>query len=76
MSSIFSMIKKGIIYLKVNGFSQTYKKVKHYLKYTRINTLSFNQSYEKWMKALEETVPPKFLEVNRKAFDLGYHLSI
>ena len=33
-------------------------------------------SYEKWMKALEETVPPKFLEVNRKAFDLGYHLSI
>ena len=53
MSSIFSMIKKGIIYLKVNGFSQTYKKVKHYLKYTRINTLSFNQSYDKWMKTCE-----------------------
>ena len=27
---------------------------------------------EKWMKALEKTVPAKFLEMNRKAFDLGY----
>ena len=30
--------------------------------------------YEKWVQALEETVPQKFLEVNLKAFDLGYHL--
>jgi len=28
--------------------------------------------YEKWVAALENTVPPKFLEVNKKAFDLGY----
>jgi indolepyruvate ferredoxin oxidoreductase beta subunit len=27
-----------------------------------------------WMNAVEQTVPPKFLEINKKAFDLGYHL--
>lgn len=30
--------------------------------------------YEKWIKALEMTVPPKFLEVNLKAFEIGYNL--
>lgn len=30
--------------------------------------------YEKWVKAIEATVPAKFLEVNKKAFDLGYNL--
>ena len=30
--------------------------------------------YEKWMEALKSTVPEKFLEVNIKAFDLGYNL--
>ncbi len=29
--------------------------------------------YEKWVEALKATVPPKFLEVNLKAFDLGYN---
>ncbi len=29
--------------------------------------------YEVWKKAVSETVPPKFLEVNLKAFDLGYN---
>ncbi len=29
--------------------------------------------YEKWIKAIEKTVPEKFLEVNKKAFDLGYN---
>ena len=28
--------------------------------------------YEKWIKAIEDTVPEKFLEINKKAFDLGY----
>ena len=28
--------------------------------------------YEKWIAALEKTVPPKFLEVNKRAFALGY----
>lgn len=28
--------------------------------------------YENWIKTIKETVPPKFLEVNLKAFDLGY----
>ena len=27
---------------------------------------------ERWLAALEKTVPAKFLEMNRKAFDLGY----
>ena len=30
--------------------------------------------YEKWVEALKSTVPEKFLEVNMKAFDLGYNL--
>lgn len=29
--------------------------------------------YEKWIAAIEKTVPEKFLEVNKKAFDLGYN---
>ena len=31
-------------------------------------------SYEEWVEAIKATVPPKFLEVNLKAFDLGYNL--
>ena len=31
-------------------------------------------SYEEWVEAIKATVPPKFLEANLKAFDLGYHL--
>lgn len=30
--------------------------------------------YEEWVETVKATVPPKFLEVNLKAFDLGYHL--
>ena len=28
--------------------------------------------YEAWVKTIRETVPPKFVEMNLKAFDLGY----
>lgn len=31
-------------------------------------------AYEKWIDAIKTTVPEKFLEVNLKAFDLGYNL--
>ena len=31
--------------------------------------------YDSWIKTLESTVPQKFLEVNKKAFDLGYNYS-
>ena len=31
-------------------------------------------SYEEWVETIKATVPAKFLEVNLKAFDLGYHL--
>ena len=31
-------------------------------------------SYEEWVEAIKATVPPKFLEANLKAFDLGYNL--
>ena len=30
-------------------------------------------SYDTWIEVLKETVPPKFLELNIKAFDLGYN---
>ena len=30
--------------------------------------------YEKWIEALKTTVPEKFLEMNLKAFELGYNL--
>ena len=29
---------------------------------------------DKWIKALEETVAPKFFDMNKKAFELGYNL--
>ena len=29
---------------------------------------------EDWVEALKKTVPPKFLELNLKAFELGYSL--
>ena len=29
--------------------------------------------YEKWLQTIKTTVPPKFLEVNLKAFELGYN---
>lgn len=29
-------------------------------------------TYEAWVKTIRETVPPKFIEMNLKAFDLGY----
>ena len=31
-------------------------------------------SYEKWVETIKTTVPPKFLEVNLKAFELGYNM--
>lgn len=33
----------------------------------------FNIPYERWIKAIENTVAPKFVEMNKKAFDLGYN---
>ena len=30
--------------------------------------------YEEWIETIKATVPPKFLDANLKAFDLGYHL--
>ena len=30
--------------------------------------------YEKWVETLKTTVPPKFLDINLKAFDIGYNL--
>ena len=33
----------------------------------------FDIPYEKWIAAIEKTVAPKFAELNKKAFELGYH---
>ena len=30
--------------------------------------------YEKWVETIKTTVPPKFLEINLRAFDLGYNM--
>ena len=30
--------------------------------------------YEKWVNTIKETVPEKFVDINLKAFDLGYNL--
>lgn len=30
--------------------------------------------YETWIETIRQTVPEKFLDVNLKAFDMGYHL--
>ena len=33
----------------------------------------FDIPYERWIAAIENTVAPKFIEMNKKAFDLGYN---
>ena len=33
----------------------------------------FDIPYEKWIAAIEKIVAPKFVELNRKAFELGYN---
>jgi indolepyruvate ferredoxin oxidoreductase beta subunit len=33
----------------------------------------FDIPYERWIEAIEKTVAPKFVEMNKKAFELGYH---
>ena len=33
----------------------------------------FDIAYDKWIAAIEQSVAPKFVEMNKKAFDLGYH---
>lgn len=33
----------------------------------------FDISYDKWVSAIETTVAPKFVELNKKAFELGYN---
>lgn len=53
MGAVFRMIKKGFLYLKVNGLKKTAQKVRHYLKYTRVNMLTENEAYEKWIKNCE-----------------------
>lgn len=30
--------------------------------------------YEKWIETIKTTVPPKFLDINLKAFEIGYNL--
>lgn len=34
----------------------------------------FDIPYERWISAIENTVAPRFVEMNKKAFDLGYNL--
>ena len=59
MGSVYSMIKKGVLYLRANGILKTYQKSRHYLKYTRINTLTENEAYKKWMRNCEKIDEPQ-----------------
>lgn len=34
----------------------------------------FDIPYDKWIAAIEKTVKPQFVEINKKAFDLGYNV--
>ena len=34
----------------------------------------FDIPYEKWIAAIEKSVKPQFVEINKKAFDLGYNV--
>lgn len=33
----------------------------------------FHIGYDKWITAIEQTVKPQFVEMNKKAFELGYN---
>jgi indolepyruvate ferredoxin oxidoreductase beta subunit len=33
----------------------------------------FDIPYDQWLAAIEKTVAPKFVELNKRAFELGYH---
>ncbi len=33
----------------------------------------FHIDYDRWISAIEQTVKPKFIELNQKAFELGYN---
>lgn len=33
----------------------------------------FHIDYDKWISAIEQTVKPKFIDLNKKAFELGYN---
>ena len=33
----------------------------------------FDIGYDKWIEAIEKSVAPKFVELNKKAFELGYN---
>ncbi len=35
---------------------------------------SIDIPYEKWVETIKSTVPPKFVDINLKAFELGYNL--
>lgn len=41
-----------------------------------IGVLAKNMDFDKqvWLKAIEETVPARYLELNKKAFELGYNI--
>ena len=34
----------------------------------------FDIPYEKWLSAIEKNVKPQFVEINKKAFALGYNV--
>lgn len=49
-----AIVKKGLAYLSENGLVHTYQKVKHYIRFSRVNLREINQDYKKWIKHVEK----------------------
>ena len=44
-----------------------------FLTCSNVMAKSTDIPYEKWVAAIEKSVKPQFIEINKKAFDLGYN---
>ena len=52
------------------GTDSPWENQQDYVK--RISHMDFTK--EQWYEVIEKTVPPKTIEINKKAFDVGYYL--
>ena len=51
-------------------------RVYHSVEYYRKKMQAVGFEKEDWLKVIETTVPPKTVEINKKAFETGYALSV
>ena len=64
--------------LNLRGFTEEAKKIGNSRVFNLIvlgvaaQHMDFTK--EQWYEVIEKTVPPKTIEINKKAFDVGYYL--